>query len=326
MTGSVITKFLIAVAWTALCLSAATAQPFVTGPVTIVVAFPAGGADDALGRVVATNLSKILNQPVNVENISGRGGMIGSLHIARAPANGSQILLGSSATHAVSQALYRSPLYDSIADFEPIALLAEQPIVLLARKSLAARDIKEFAAYAKSNAVQYGSAGVGSATHIACARLSMAIGSDAKHAPYNGGGPAMQDLIAGLIDFFCPVITIAIPQVKAQTVKVIATLGSVRSPTLSDVPTAQEQGLKDFTATTWFALFAPKGTPASVVDGLNKAVALMLDSPSVQSELMAIGANPVDADRRSPGYLRSFLASEISKYAAALRSAGIQLD
>ena len=308
-------------------LNPATAQTWPSRPLTMVVAFPAGGADDALGRLLAARLTEVLGQPVTVENVGGRGGMTGASRVAKAASDGYEFLLGSSATHALSQSLYKAPLYNSLTDFEPVRLLVEQPMVLLARKTLDASDLNGFVAHLKSSGnVQYGSAGVGSATHIACARLNAAIGSNAKHAPYAGGGPAMRDLIAGKIDYFCPVITIAIPQVRKQTVKAIATLGAERSATLPDVPSAGEQGLSGFTATTWFALFLPKDTPAPIVKALSVAAGATLDSASVREKLRQIGAAAVGPDRGSPAYLREFLQSEISKYGTAVTSAGIRLD
>jgi tripartite-type tricarboxylate transporter receptor subunit TctC len=221
--------------------------------------------------------------------------------------------------------LYKTPLYDAETDFEPVALLVVQPMVLLARSSLPVRDLAGFGAHARANSnFRYGSAGAGSATHIACARLSSALGINSPHVPYQGGGPAMKDLIAGQIDFFCPVITIAIPRVKANTVKAVATLGVARSAALAEIPTAQEQGLSGFTATTWFAFFAPKGTPPHVVQTLNKLASAALDSPNTKAKLVEIGADAVPAAQRTPAFLSEHLRHEIEKYKTALRTAGIQ--
>jgi tripartite-type tricarboxylate transporter receptor subunit TctC len=299
------------------------AQP-ASAPITLVVAFPAGGADDALGRLVAAKMSELLSRPVNVENTAGRGGMIGAQRVAESKPDGSILLLGSSATHALSQSLYKAPLYNSERDFVPVALLVEQPMVLLTKSGLPASGLQGFTAYARSNKTQYGSAGTGSATHIACARLNASVKANAVHAPYQGGGAAMKALGAGQIDFFCPVITIAVPQIKIGSVKAVATLGSKRSSVLPDIATAQEQGLGGFSATTWFALFAPRGTPQSIVQSLNKVGSALLDQADVAAKLGEIGADAVTADRRSPGYLAQFLNSEIAKYRTALADAGIE--
>jgi tripartite-type tricarboxylate transporter receptor subunit TctC len=302
-------------------LPAQTAPPT---PITLVVAFPAGGADDTLGRLLAGKMSELLGRPVNVENRGGRGGMVGAQSVAAGRSDGSIFLLGSSATHALSQALYKAPLYNSEQDFEPVALFVEQPIVLLAKNNLPARGLAEFIAYARSNKTQYGSAGTGSATHIACARLNAAINANAVHIPYQGGGAAIKDLISGQIDFFCPVITIAIPQIKNGSAKALATLGSARSSVLPDIATAQEQGLGGFSATTWFALFAPRGTPPSIVQSVNKAGSDALNSADVVAKLRDIGADAVTVDRRSPAYLARFMSGEIAKYRSSLKDAGIE--
>jgi len=318
-------KLLTAATFALLGPSAVSAQTTPTPSLTMVVAFPAGGADDALGRLLASKMSELLARPVNVENTGGRGGMVGAQRVAAGKPDGSIFLLGSSATHALSQALYKTPLYNSEQDFMPVALLVEQPMVLLAKNGLPARGLAEFSAYARTNKIQYGSAGTGSATHIACARLNATIKADAVHVPYQGGGGAMKDIVSGQIDFFCPVITIAIPQINSGSVKALATLGGARSSVLPDIATAHEQGLGDFSATTWFALFAPRGTPPSIVQSLNEAGSAALDRTDVAAKLRDIGADAVAADRRSPAYLAQFLSSEIAKYRGALTATGIEL-
>lgn len=294
--------------------------------ITLVVAFPAGGADDALARLVAPRMAEVLGQTVSVENIGGRGGMVGGANVAKSAPDGYRILLGSSATHALSQALYSTPLYDAAADFEPVRLLVQQPMVLVARKEMEINGLREFVSRMKGGSLRYGSAGTGSATHIACARLNAEIGGKATHVPYDGGGSAMKDLVAGKIDFFCPVITIAIPPVRKQTVKAIATLGPLRSPALPDVPSAVEKGLGDFTATTWFAIFAPKGTPPTAIQTINRAAAEALSDSKVQGQLRAIGADVASSEGGSPEHLKGFLEKEIAKYKAAVKKGGISVQ
>jgi len=199
-------------------------------------------------------------------------------------------------------------------------------MALVARKNFEANSLNELVARMRTGSLRYGSAGTSSATHIACARLVAEAGGKATHVPYDGGGPAMKDLVAGKIDFFCPVITIAIAPVTNQTVKAIATLGPSRSAALPKVPTAVEQGLADFTATTWFALFAPKGTPTAVIGLINRAASQALSDGSVQGQLRAIGADAVGTENGSPEHLRAFLQKEIAKYKAAVKSAGISVQ
>lgn len=310
------------------CIGPAWAQDWPSRPVTLVVAFPAGGSDDILGRIVAARLSELLRQPVNVENIAGAGGMSGTSRVAKAAPDGYRIALGTSATHAVSQVARKTPLYDSLADFTPVALIAEQPFALIARKDLPAEGLREFIAYAKANGtkMQYGSAGAGSATHLVCTLLDTAIGIKARHAPYDGGAPALRDLVDGRIDCFCPVVTIAIPRIEKKSVKAIAILSRNRAPILPTLASAAEQGLTDFTASTWFAIFLPKGTPEPIVRSLHAAIMATMETPAVQARLKDIGADLVAPERRSPDYLQAFLKNEIAKWATAIKAANLAVD
>jgi tripartite-type tricarboxylate transporter receptor subunit TctC len=304
------------------------AEDWPTRPITMVVAFAAGGSDDILGRIVAARLSELLNQQVIVENIGGGGGTTGTARVAKAAPDGYQFALGTSATHALSQVLRKNPPYDSLADFTPVALIAEQPFVLIARKEFPANDLRGFISYAKANEakMQYGSAGEGSATHLVCSLLDASIGIKAKHVPYNGGVAALRDLIAGRIDYFCPVVTIAIPQIENKGVRGIAILTKNRSPVLPNLASAAEQGLTEFAASTWFAIFLPKGTPAPIVHRLHAAVLATMETPSVHLELKKIGAELVGSERRSPDYLRGFVESQIEKWSAATKAANITVE
>ena len=191
----------------------APAQDWPNRPLTMVYPFTAGSAGDVLGRLFASHLSELLSQPVIFENVGGAGGMIGSNRVAKAAPDGYQFLLGGTFI-ALNQSLHKKPLYDATTDFTPVMLLIEQPPVLIVRKDLPANNLREFIAYAKANhdKMQYGSAGVGSIPHLACELLNAAIGVNVVHVPYRGGGAAMQDLIAGRIDYQCPIATIAIMQ------------------------------------------------------------------------------------------------------------------
>jgi tripartite-type tricarboxylate transporter receptor subunit TctC len=304
------------------------AQDWPTRPLTMTVAFPAGGSDDILGRIIASRLSEVLGQQVSVENVGGGGGTVGTSRVAKAVPDGYQFALGTSATHALSQVLAKSPIYNAATDFVPVGLIAEQPFVLIARKDFPADNLQAFTAHAKVNAgkMQYGSAGEGSATHLVCAMLDAANGVDSKHVPYNGGAPALQDLVAGKIDYFCPVVTIAIPQIQNKGVNAVAILSKTRTPVLPNLASATEQGLTNFSASTWFALFLPKGTPAPIVQRLNAALTAAMDTPAVQAKLKEIGADIVTPERRSPDYLQTFLKGEIDKWANAIKAAGIKVE
>jgi tripartite-type tricarboxylate transporter receptor subunit TctC len=319
---------IVAIAVAIAMTGTAPAQNWPARPITMVVAFPAGGSDDILARVLAPRLSELLGQPVMIENMSGAGGMTGAARVAKAAPDGYQLMLGTSATHALSQALHKNPPYNSVTDFTPVALVAEQPFVLIARKDLPANGLQEFAAYAKANEtrMQYGSAGAGSATHLVCALLNAAAGIKVRHTPYNGGAPALQDLIAGRIDYFCPVVTIAISQIENRSVKAIAILTKDHAPVLPNLASAHEQGLSDFAANTWFGIFLPKDTPAPIVQKLHGAVVAAMGTPAVQVRLKEIGATMVAPDRRSPDYLQGFLASDIAKWTAAIKAADIKVE
>ena len=208
------------------CIGPVLSQDWPTRPVTMVVPFAAGGPADTVGRILASSLSELLGQQVIIENVGGSGGMTGSARVAKAAPDGYQFVLGNVGTHAANQTFYKTPLYNAATDFAPVMLIAQTPLVLLARKDLPANNLKEFIAYAKVNqaSMQYGSGGAGSASHLACVLLNAAIGINVTHVPYRGAAPAMQDLIAGRIDYQCPDTPIAIPQIQSKMVKTIAIL------------------------------------------------------------------------------------------------------
>jgi len=322
------TTIRIAVASFFVLAGAAQAQDWPTRPVTMVIPFAAGGPQDGIGRIVAQRMSEILGQQVIVENVAGAGGMTGSDRVAKAEPDGYQFVQGSVGTDAQNQTLYKHPAYNAATDFAPVALIAETPIVLIARKDLAVKDFKEFIAYAKANQakMQFGSAGAGSANHLACVLLDAAIGVNVTHVPFRGGGPAMQELLGGRIDYMCNIVTNALPQIEAKSVKPIALLATARSPTLPDVASAQEQGLPNFDASTWYAVFLPKGTPAPIVQALHDAIVATMNTPSVQARLKDIGADLVAPERRSSDYLAKFVVSEIARWAAPIKASGVSMD
>jgi tripartite-type tricarboxylate transporter receptor subunit TctC len=301
------------------------AQSWPNRAITLVVPLGVGSGLDVLGRVLAPFLSEQLGQPVIVENVDGAGGMTGAYRVAKAPPDGYQFLLGTVGTHAQNQTLYKRPLYNAATDFAPVALVADQPTVLIARNTLPVDGLQGFIAYAKANqaTMQYGSAGTGSAAHLACALLNAEIGLTVTHVPYRGGAPAMQDLIAGRIDYQCPASTLAIPQVEARSVKAIAILTRQRLAQLPAVRTADEQGLAGFEAGIWYAVFLPKGTPAPIIQRLHAAIVATLDAPAVAQRLGDIGVSVAAPARRSPDYLAGFVPREIDKWAAAIKASGL---
>jgi tripartite-type tricarboxylate transporter receptor subunit TctC len=312
----------------ALLAPSAGAETWPNRPLTMVVPFAAGGTADPIGRVLAAGLSQVLGQQVIVENVGGAGGLVGTNRVAKGAPDGYQFVLGTVGSFAQSQSLHRHPAYDTLRDFAPVALVAEQPIVLVARKNLAAGNLQEFIAYAKTNQakMQYGSPGVGSGNHFGCLLLTIAMGVQVTHVPYRGGGPAMQDLLAGRTDFQCPNDVLAKPLIESGSIKSIAVLSRTRSKALPDLATAREQGLPDLDVSNWFALALPKATPPAIVAKLSEATVAALDSPAVQKQMDKIGGAVVASDRRSPEYLSKFFASEIERWAAIVKTNGLTLD
>ena len=306
----------------------AGAQNYPSRQITMVIPFAAGGPTDVLGRVMAQRMGEILGQQVIIENVGGAGGMTGSKRVADAKPDGYTILVGTVGTHAQGQTLYKKPLYNAVTDFAPVALIAEVPIVIIARPDFPANNLKDFVAYAKANQakMQYGSAGAGSATHLGCVVADSAMGTKIVHVPYKGTGPAMQDLIGGRIDFLCEIVSTAKPQVDGGKVKAIAMMTKTRSPVLPNVPTGAEQGMQNFEAYTWNAIFAPKDTPADIVKKLNDAAVQAMNTPAVKDRLTGLGANIVPDNQRTPAYLGTFVKSEIEKWAAPIKASGASAD
>jgi len=304
----------------------AHAQDFPSRPVTMVVPYGAGSPADVIGRLIAQGMTAQLGQQVLVENVGGAGGVTGSNRVAKAAPDGYQFVQGGTGTHAQSQTLYKNPVYNAVTDFTPLALITESPLVLVARKDYPADDLKGVAAQAKAKEATYGSAGVGSSTHLGCEMLAQAMGAKMTHVPYRGMGPVMQDLTAGRIDFGCDFVLGALPQIEGKLIKPIAVLTKVRSSALPNVPTADEQGLKGFEAYNWNAYFLPKGTPEPVMKKLHAALNATLDTSAVRERLASLGAVIVAPERRTPEYLGRFVASEVAKWAAPIKATGATVE
>jgi tripartite-type tricarboxylate transporter receptor subunit TctC len=304
------------------------AQDWPTRPVTMVVPFAPGGGGDLIGRILAPRLSELLGRTVIVENIGGAGGMNGAARVANAVPDGYQFVLGNIGTHAQNQTLYKNPLYNAATDFAPVALVAEVPTLLVARKDLPADNLPEFIAYAKAHlpTMQYGSAGAGSNTHLACTLLNGAIGIKITHIPYRGVGPALQDLIAGRIDYQCAGAGTVLPQIEGGTIKAIAILGRNGSPIVPNLKSAHQQGLIDFDVGIWNALFLPKGTPAPIIQKLHDAAVGTMNTPEVAAQMQKFGADFVAPERRSPEYLQKFIESEIAKWAGPIKALGVTAE
>jgi tripartite-type tricarboxylate transporter receptor subunit TctC len=289
---------------------------------TMVVPFAAGGPVDTLGRVIAPRLSELLGQQIVIANAPGAGGMTGTNRVKEAAPDGYTFVLGSIGTHTLNPMLAKKPLYDAAADFAPVILLADVPLVLIARNNLPVKDLREFIAHAKANqkSMQYGSGGAGTSSHIACVLLDLAMGTNVTHVPYRGGGPALIDLIAGRVDYICNIISTAVAPIEAKQVKAIATLTRERAGVLPNLATAHEQGLTDFGAYTWNAMFLPRNTPRPIVDKLNAAVRDTLKTPAVAKRLGELGLVIVAPERQTPDYLAKFVVDEIAKWSAPVKA------
>lgn len=306
----------------------AQAQTYPTRPITMVIPFAAGGPTDVLGRVMAERMSQTLGQQVIVENVGGAGGMTGSQRVKAADPDGYSFVLGTVGTHAQNQTLYKRPLYDATKDFMPVALIAEVPLILVTRKDFPAKTLPEFIDYVKANQAKlnFASAGNGSAVHLGCLLLNAAIGVNVQHIPYRGSAPAMTDLQGGRADYMCEIVSTALSQIEGGTIKAVADLAKTRSPVLKELPTADESGLKGFEAYTWNAFFLPKGTPAPIAAKLRQATVEAMGNDNVRKRLEGLGATLVSADRTTPEYLATFVASEIQKWSAPIRASGVTIE
>jgi tripartite-type tricarboxylate transporter receptor subunit TctC len=306
----------------------ADAQDWPTRPVNMVVPYAAGGPVDTIGRIMAARMSELLGQQIIVENIGGAGGMTGAARVAKATPDGYTLMLSGSAVLAINQTLYKRPLYNAVTDFEQAALFSDSARVLIVRPNFPGNTLAEFVDYAKANQakMQYGSAGAGSGTHVCAVLLDVAMGTKITHVPYRGAGPAMQDLIAGRIDFIAEQISTALPQIQGKTVKAVATLGLDRAPGLEDLQTAEELGLKGLDCGSWGAFSFPKGTPDAIIRRLAKASNDAVETPAVQERFKSIGVTIPARERRTPEYLTQFVKSEIERWAAPIKASGVSAD
>jgi tripartite-type tricarboxylate transporter receptor subunit TctC len=294
--------------------------------VTLVVPFGAGSGTDIIARLVANKASEYLGKPIIVEDLGGAGGTIAVSRVAKAAPDGYQFIIGAVDTFAQSQYLFDNPPADTMKDFEPVALAVDQPLVFLVRKGLPVSNLKEFADYLKVHQkdVKFGSAGIGAAPYLACATITRIIGAEATHVAYRAAAPALQDMLRGDIDYYCPLAVSAVPFMKQEQLKTLAVLTPQRSPVFPDLPTAREQGI-DFTdGYYWNAFFVPKGTPADVVKKLNSAISRALDDQNVQDRLKDLAGTAVPAERRSPEYLRKYLGEEITKWSKIMQELKVE--
>ena len=309
-------------------VGSASAQSWPTRPVTMVVPFAAGSSSDTAGRVLAVGLSEALGQQVIIDNIGGGGGMTGTARVAKAAPDGYQFVFASVDSMAIVPTMHKQPLYNSVTDFTAGGLVVEQPIVLITRKDLPVDTLQEFVAYAKANhgKMQFGSSGVGSGSHFSCAKLNAAIGIEPTHVPYRGSGLAMQDLIAGRIDYFCALGAAAMGPLEAGNAKAMGLLTSERSALFPTLQTSKEQGLPGIDSYFWTAFFFPKDTPDAIVQKLHDATTQTLSSPTTVDRLKKAGVAPIAPQLRTPAYLKTFIGTEVDNWAATIKASGVTIE
>jgi len=307
--------------------ASAQAQDYPTRPVILVVPFSAGGPTDTLARNLGQSMTKTLKQQVVVENRVGAGGTIGAAHVAKAKPDGYTVLLAHIGM-STAPALYRKLPFNPLTDYEYIGQVADVPMTMLGAKKLPANNFKEFLAYIKANKdkLTYGNAGLGAASHL-CGLLFMnAVQADVQTVSYKGTAPAMTDLMGGQIDFMCDQTTNTTGQIQAGTVKVYGVTSAKRVPSLPDVPTLQEQGLKGFEVVVWHGLYAPKGTPKAALDKLNAALRAAVQDPAFKQALAKLGAEAVPPEKVTADSLRTLLKSETDKWSPIIKKAGKYAD
>src|SRR5262245_54083176 len=323
-TGSIFRAFCILTALLGFVFSA-MAQSYPSRPITIVYPFAAGGPGDVIGRVIAERMRISLGQAVIIENVAGANGTIGTGRVARASPNGYTLVLGLSSTHVLNGAIY-ALAYDVLNDFEPISLVANSPQIMAARKAMPAKDLMELIAWLKENPnrASQGYAGAGSPGHIAGLFFQKQTGTRFQFVPYRGLGPASQDLVAGQIDLMFTSPTVILPALRSSMIKAYVVSAKNRLASAPDIPTANEAGLPDFYTSTWFALWAPKATPRTVVDRLNTALVEALADPSVRERLSDLGLEIFPREQQTPEALADFHKAEIKRWWPIIREAGIK--
>ena len=320
-------KTLIAIVLAIVVASSAAAQPYPSRPITMVVPFAPGGPTDTIARILAEHMRPLLGQPVIVENVSGAGGSIGVGRVARATPDGYTLCVGNLSSHVMNGAVYTLQ-YDLIADFAPIALLSFQPLLIVARKSMPANDLRELVAWLKANPgkATLGIQGVGTAGHVFAVFFYTETGTTVQLVPYRGAGPAMQDLVAGQIDFMIDTPTNSLPQVQAGNIKAYAVTEGARLPSAPEIPTVDEAGLPGFHFSFWQTLWAPKGTPTNIIDKLNSAVVGSLADATVRQRFAEQGQEIPLLAQQTPKALAAYHKAEVDKWWPIVKASNIKAE
>jgi tripartite-type tricarboxylate transporter receptor subunit TctC len=309
----------------ALAGAPAWAQGYPAKPVRLVLPYPPGGGSDTIARPLAQRLSESLGQQVVVDNRGGGGGAIGMEHVAKAASDGYTIVMALTAQLAVNPSLYRKLPYDPVKDFAPITLLAQGPYVLVVHPSVPAKSVKELVALARKrpNELAYASSGNGSGGHLAAELLKSMTGGEMLHVPYKGGGPALVDLIAGQVQVLFSTWASGRGHIQSGRIRALAVSTAKRPRAIPHLPTVAEAGVPGYDAGVWYALLAPAGTPAEIVDRLNREVLGVLKSPEYSKLLFDSAIDPIGS---TPQALADYIRSESAKWAKVVKAAAIRID
>jgi len=305
----------------------ASAQSYPARPVTLVAPFPAGGPVDTIARILGEHLQGLLGQPFIVEDIAGAAGSIGVGRVARAAPDGYTLSVGQWSTHVANAAIYKLP-YDTLTDFQPIALLSSNPGLIVGRKDLPANNLKELIAWLKANPEKatQGTPGVGGFGHIGGVFFQTVTGTKYQFVPYRGAAPMMAGLLAGQVDFIVDTPTTSIPQILGGAIKGFAVMSKTRLAAIPDVPTVDEAGTPDLYLLQWNAVWAPKGTPGEIVTKLNKAIVQTMADPSVRRKLADLGQEIYPPELQTPEALAAFQKSELAKWGPIITAANIKVE
>jgi tripartite-type tricarboxylate transporter receptor subunit TctC len=317
----VMTVAFATVGWT----SSLVAQSYPVRPITMIVPFPAGGATDTLARFLGEKMRDILGQPIIVENAGGAAGTIGVGRAVRSPADGYTLSIGTSTTHMLTGGLYALP-FDLLKDLDPVIYIGSEPLLLAARKDFPGNDLKGLIAYLKANPdkASVGVAGVGAAGHLAGIAFQRDTGTKFQFVPYRGNAPAMQDLLAGQIDFMMEPASNFRGLIATSSIKPIAVTGKTRLPSSPDIPTVEEAGLPGFTASLWYGLWVPKNTPKDIVGKLNATLRGVLADPAVQKRFDELGIEISPRDRQSPEALAAFQKAEAERWWPVIKASNLK--
>lgn len=314
---------LVVAACTALTTQAMAQFP--NKPIKIVVPFTAGGTTDILARAVGGELQKALGQPVVIENRAGAGGNIGADVVAKSPADGYTLLMGTVGTHGINVTLYPKMPYDAVKDFSPVSLVAGVPNVLVAAPNFAPNTVKEVIDLARKEAgkLTFASSGSGTSIHLSAELFKMLTKTDMTHVPYKGSAAALPDVMSGQVNIMFDNAPTVVPHIRGGKLKAIAVTSTKRSPALPNVPTVAEAGVEGFDASSWFGVLAPAGTPKDIVDKLSQTIAKALQTPEMRERLSSQGADAVGS---TPEQFAAHIKSEIDKWARVVRASGAKVD